>query len=134
IGAPGEGQVLSSIVWRASTMRMFWIFAAIKLGFELRIAAPAKAQPSIKLERLQSVAGGSRISGGGPPKPEGNRWVTWIFKDAARIVCSDDLEMAASGADLLYTDVWVSMGKEAETARSEERHVGKECRYRDRWG
>ena len=112
---PIQGKVVTFIGDGACNMPMSWIFAAIKLGFELRIAAPAKYQPSIKLERLQRVAGGSRISGGGPPKPEGNRWVTWNFKDAARIVCSDDLEMAASGADLLYTDVWVSMGKEAET-------------------
>ena len=33
-----------------------------------------------------------------------------------KIVCMSDLHEAASGADLLYTDVWVSMGKEAEAA------------------
>jgi ornithine carbamoyltransferase len=34
----------------------------------------------------------------------------------AKIVCTEDLQEAACGADLLYTDVWVSMGKEAEAA------------------
>ena len=34
----------------------------------------------------------------------------------AEIVCTEDLKAAATGADLLYTDVWVSMGKEAEAA------------------
>ncbi|MEI9963226.1 MAG: hypothetical protein WDM76_19565 [Limisphaerales bacterium] len=33
-----------------------------------------------------------------------------------KIICTDDLKAAAKGADLLYTDVWVSMGKESESA------------------
>jgi ornithine carbamoyltransferase len=66
-----------------------WLFAAGKLDFELRIAAPKKYQPS---KKLLERAGG-------------------------RIICTDDLEEAAQGADVLYTDIWVSMGKEAEEAR-----------------
>jgi ornithine carbamoyltransferase len=65
-----------------------WIFAAAKLGFELRIAAPKKFQPSAELLRR---AGG-------------------------KIIVTEDVRGAAHGADLLYTDVWVSMGKEAESA------------------
>jgi ornithine carbamoyltransferase len=64
------------------------MFAAGKLGFELRIAAPKKFQPSADLLRR---AGG-------------------------KIICTEDLRGAANGADLLYTDVWVSMGKESESA------------------
>src|SRR6266540_1301523 len=112
---PIRGKVVTFIGDGGCNMPMSWIFAAIKLGFELRIAAPAKYQPSIKLERLERAAGSSLMSSGGPTDPEGNRCVMWIFKDSSRIVCTDDLEVAASGADLLYTDVWVSMGKEAET-------------------
>jgi ornithine carbamoyltransferase len=65
-----------------------WIFAAAKLGFELRIAAPKRFQPSVELLRR---AGG-------------------------KIIVTEDVRGAAKGADLLYTDVWVSMGKEAESA------------------
>ena len=33
-----------------------------------------------------------------------------------RISVTDDLAAAANGVDVLYTDVWISMGKEAESA------------------
>jgi ornithine carbamoyltransferase len=72
----------------ACNVSVSWMFAAAKLGFELRIAAPKKFQPSPELLRR---AGG-------------------------KILCTEDVRGAAHGADLLYTDVWVSMGKEAESA------------------
>jgi ornithine carbamoyltransferase len=72
----------------ACNVPVSWIFAAAKLGFELRIAAPRKFQPAPDL--LQRAGG--------------------------KIICTEDLRAAAQGADLLYTDVWVSMGKESESA------------------
>jgi ornithine carbamoyltransferase len=66
-----------------------WIWAAARCGFELAIAAPENYQPDAAL--LKSVN-------------SGNIWVT------------ADIEEAARGADVLYTDVWVSMGKEEEAA------------------
>jgi ornithine carbamoyltransferase len=68
-----------------------WLFAAGKLNFELRIASPKRYQPKGELLRR---AGG-------------------------RVFCTDDLQAAARDADVLYTDIWVSMGREAEEARRE---------------
>ena len=65
-----------------------WIWAAARLGFELVIAAPKKYQPC---PELLARAGGS-------------------------IHVTDDIHDAAKGSHVLYTDVWVSMGKEEEAA------------------
>ncbi len=74
----------------ANTARS-WLFAAGKLDFELRIASPKRYQPKGKLLRR---------SGG-------------------RVFCTEDLQEAARDADVLYTDIWVSIGREAEEARRE---------------
>ena len=83
---PIAGKVVTFIGDGACNVPVSWIFAAAKLGFELRIAAPKQFQPSSEILKR---AGG-------------------------KIVVTEDLQAAASGADMLYTDVWVSMGKEAE--------------------
>src|SRR3984885_10198913 len=85
---PIAGKVVTFVGDGACNVPVSWIFAAAKLGFELRIAAPKAFQPDAALLKR---AGG-------------------------KIICTEDLSAAASGADLLYTDVWVSMGKEAEAA------------------
>jgi len=85
---PIAGKVVTFVGDGACNVPVSWIFAAAKLGFELRIAAPKAFQPDAEILKR---AGG-------------------------KIVCTEDLPAAASGADLLYTDVWVSMGKEAEAA------------------
>jgi len=85
---PIRGKIVTFIGDGACNVPQSWIFAAAKLGFELRIAAPKKFQPSAEVLRR---AGG-------------------------KITVTDDINAAASGCDLLYTDVWVSMGKEAESA------------------
>jgi len=83
-----DGLVVTFVGDGACNVPISWIFAAAKLGFELRIAAPKKFQPDAAILKR---AGGN-------------------------IVCTEDLKAAAKGADVLYTDVWVSMGKEAEAA------------------
>lgn len=81
------GRVVAFIGDGACNVPVSWIFAAAKLGFELRIAAPKKFQPAAALLKR---AGG-------------------------HVHCTTDLKAAARGADVLYTDVWVSMGKEKES-------------------
>ncbi|HMC28752.1 MAG TPA: ornithine carbamoyltransferase [Verrucomicrobiae bacterium] len=85
---PIKGRTVTFIGDGACNVPASWIFAAAKLGFELRIAAPKAYQPSPSL----------------------------LARAGARVVCTEDIKAAAKGADLLYTDVWVSMGKEAESA------------------
>ena len=85
---PIAGKVVTFVGDGACNVPVSWVFAAAKLGFELRIAAPAALQPAPDI--LQRAGG--------------------------KIICTTDLAAAVRGADLLYTDVWVSMGKEAEAA------------------
>jgi len=73
----------------AANTAQSWLFAAGKLDFELRIASPKRYKPSPELLKR---AGG-------------------------RVMCTEDLQEAARGADVLYTDIWVSMGREGEEAR-----------------
>jgi ornithine carbamoyltransferase len=68
-------------------MARSWVWAAEHLGFELRIAAP----PQYRLS--DSVS--SKIK-------------------SSKILFTDSPHEAAQGASVLYTDVWVSMGKELE--------------------
>ncbi len=80
------GKTVAFIGDGACNVANSWIWAASKFGFDLRIAAPEKFQPAPELLKR---AGG-------------------------QISVTSDLQAAADGADLLYTDVWVSMGKETE--------------------
>ncbi len=66
-----------------------WAWAAKRLGFELVIAAPRQFQPDADfMQRLGE----------------------------APVTLTEDVEAASIGADVLYTDTWVSMGREAEAA------------------
>ncbi len=66
-----------------------WAWAAKRLGFELVIAAPREFQPD---DAFMARLG------------------------EAPVTLTDDPESAAEGADVLYTDTWISMGKEDEAA------------------
>lgn len=63
---------------------------AAKLGIDFRIAAPAEFQPESDLiEQCQNLA---KLTG-------------------AKILVTDDVDLAIAGTDAVYTDVWVSMGE-----------------------
>lgn len=81
-----EGKTIAFVGDGACNVANSWIWAASKFNFELRIAAPEKFQPAPELLKR---AGGN-------------------------ISVTTDIKAAASGADVLYTDVWISMGKETE--------------------
>lgn len=66
-----------------------WIWASVRLGFELVIGAPKEFQPQETF--MRGVPSGT-------------------------VSIVDDPVQAVKGCDVLYTDVWVSMGKEAESA------------------
>jgi ornithine carbamoyltransferase len=65
-----------------------WLFGAAKTGMQLTVAAPKQFQP--KPELVERAGGDIHVTG--------------------------DVREAVRDADVLYTDVWVSMGKEAESA------------------
>ena len=66
-----------------------WIWAAQRLGFELVLTGPRQFAPN----------------------PE---WMAKITSE--KITFEPDAEIAVAGCHVLYTDVWVSMGKEEESA------------------
>jgi ornithine carbamoyltransferase len=93
---PMSGKVVTFLGDGACNVVNSWIFAAAKLGFELRIAAPEGFQP--------------------PPE--------LLKRAGGKVICTEDLRAASRNADVLYTDVWVSMGKEAESAERIQKMKG----------
>jgi ornithine carbamoyltransferase len=107
---PMAGKVVTFIGDGACNVANSWIFAASKLGFEVRIAAPTNFQPDATLVKR---AGGVL----GPVSPGGSNAIYHHqFPSGGKVALTEDLRWAATSADVLYTDVWVSMGKEAESA------------------
>ena len=81
-----EGVKVAFIGDADSTMGRSWIWASARLGFELRLACPDLYRPPADL----------------------------LARANAPVSITGDPLEAAFGADILYTDVWVSMGKEEE--------------------
>jgi ornithine carbamoyltransferase len=73
-----------------NNMAHSWLNAAYRLGFELRLACPEGYRPDAEI--LERARGG------------------------ANIILTEDPREAATGADVVNTDVWASMGQEEEAA------------------
>lgn len=70
------------------------MIAAAKTGMQIRIAAPAGYQPMPEIvEKAKNIS-----------------------DDPDFLLITESPEEAAAGADVLYTDVWTSMGQEEESA------------------
>jgi len=72
-----------------------------RLGVNVRVGAPAKYQ----------------LTHSGDEDP-------FVVEGGGSLALFDSAEEAVKGADVVYTDAWVSMGLEAETARRREDLVG----------
>ena len=81
-----EDRIVTFIGDGACNVPRSLMWAAARLGFHLRIAAPEGYQPDAAL----------------------------LARLGQRVTVTTDVAAAASGADVLYSDVWVSMGKEDE--------------------
>jgi ornithine carbamoyltransferase len=80
-----------------------WLYGAAKMGIDLTVACPTGYAPNrdvVAKAREEAAATGARLA---------------IVHDPVR---------ASEGADVLYTDVWVSMGQEDEGGRRKREFQG----------
>ena len=86
-------KIKAAYVGDGNNMTHSWLMLASKLGFELRIATPLgyEADPQILAQAQENA----KISG-------------------AKILITNDIREAVTGANVVTTDTWVSMGQEAE--------------------
>lgn len=92
----GYEGIVVAYVGDGNNMANSWINAAAKLPFRLRLACPEKYDPD-----------GAILARG-------------LSEAAGRITMTRSPQEAVQGADVIYTDVWASMGQEAE---AEERSL-----------
>ena len=76
-----------------------WLFAAAKLDFDFTLVCPAGYEPDSEvLERARA-------------------------QTTATLSVTSDVGQGGAGADVLYTDVWTSMGQEAESERRKKAYA-----------
>lgn len=78
----------------ANNVANSWMQAAVRFGFELRIACPKELSPDPGL-------------------------LEWVKKEAGKVDVTQMPDEAADGADVVVTDVWVSMGDKDAAKRKE---------------
>jgi len=81
-----------------NNMANSWLNAAYRFGFELRLACPQGYRPDAAILARA--------------------------REAAKIVVTADPREAAAGADVINTDVWTSMGQEAEVEARKRAFAG----------
>ncbi len=90
------GHVVAAFVGDGNNVAHSLMLAAAKTGMTLRVASPAGFEPQKRYRELADTA--ARETG-------------------ARIEIGNDSVAAVRGADVVYTDVWTSMGQEQEYER-----------------
>lgn len=86
-----EGVKLVFVGDGRSNMGNSLLIGSAKMGLDFRIAAPISLQPSGELvQQAQQIA----------------------QETGAKITITDNIDEAVQGAEVIYTDVWVSMGEE----------------------
>lgn len=88
-----QKDLIAAYIGDGNNMAHSWLMLAAKLGFELRVATPQGYEvDSDILKDAQDIAKSS----------------------GAKIIITNDPKIAASGASVITTDTWVSMGQEEE--------------------
>ena len=72
-----------------NNMATSWIHAAVRFGFELRIACPAELPPPSDV-------------------------LEWARREGGKVRVTPEIAAAVEGAECIVTDTWVSMGDEAK--------------------
>jgi ornithine carbamoyltransferase len=75
-----------------NNMATSWIQAAVRFDFTLRLACPKEL---------------------GPPR----RVIEWARQEGGKVLVTDNIAEAVTGADCVVTDTWVSMGEEEVETR-----------------
>ncbi|MEA3419118.1 MAG: ornithine carbamoyltransferase [Campylobacterota bacterium] len=88
-----EKNPVCAYIGDGNNMAHSWLMLAAKLGFELRIATPKGYECSAKI--VSDAMAFAKESG-------------------AKIIIGNDPKAAVSGADVVTTDTWISMGQEEE--------------------
>jgi ornithine carbamoyltransferase len=79
----------------SSNMANSYLIACAMAGMHVRVATPTSAQPL-----ADAVSSAQRIAG----------------ETSGSVLVTDDVDAAVTGADVVVTDTWVSMGQEADKA------------------
>lgn len=90
---PLDGRVFAWI-GDGNNVAASWMHAAVRFGFELRIAAPRELQPEKAV-------------------------IDWVRREKGHVSVTDDPVKAVRGADCVITDTWVSMGQTDASRRKD---------------